>query len=369
MYRILLLSDVNSSHTQKWVLALAERGIEVGIFSLNPLFTKIFNGKKNITIFTGKDLRKGFFNRALLFKSAYLGSLPLLKKAIKEFNPDIVHAHYASSYGLLGRLAHFNPFIISVWGSDVFDFPAKNMLSKQILKKNLAAADYILSTSHVMAEETKQYTTRYIEVIPFGINLDAFKPGAGERVFEEGTLVIGTVKTLEEIYNIDVLIRAFANVYKDFKNIRLLIVGEGSQHNKLEHLVKTLGIENIVKFTGYIPADRVAGYHNAIDIFVNAARHESFGVSVIEASACGKPVIVSKVGGLTEVVEDKVSGIMVTAGDAEQLSGAIKMLVANKQMRTELGLNGRKRVEKLYNWKDNVEQMITVYDNIIKERK
>lgn len=135
-----------------------------------------------------------------------------MKKVITEFKPDILHAHYASSYGLLGALSGFHPYIISVCGSDVFDFPNTSFLHKIVLKYNLSVADKILSTSNVMAIETSKYTNKEIIVTPFGIDLDKFKPLSVKTIFNKENIVIGTITILEEKYGIEYLIRAFAIV-------------------------------------------------------------------------------------------------------------------------------------------------------------
>ena len=100
---------------------------------------------------------------------------------------------------------------MSVWGSDVYDFPKVSFLHRCILKYTLKKADKILSTSHVMALETHQYTPKEIEITPFGVNTDLFKK---IPVHRDDTYIIGNVKTLLPKYGIDVLIKAFQLVVK-----------------------------------------------------------------------------------------------------------------------------------------------------------
>jgi glycosyltransferase involved in cell wall biosynthesis len=90
---------------------------------------------------------------------------------------------------------------------------------------------------------------------------------------------------------------------------------------------------------------------------------ESFGVSVLEASACEKPVIVSDVGGLPEVVEKNVTGFIVNDKDYMQLSVYLQKLINDRESIKQMGINGRKMVEKKYNWKDNVLEMSNIYEN------
>jgi glycosyltransferase involved in cell wall biosynthesis len=104
-----------------------------------------------------------------------------------------------------------------------------------------------------------------------------------------------------------------------------------------------------------------------IDVLVNISDYESFGVSVIEAMACGKPVIVSDVGGLKEVVENESVGIRVKVKDINETAGAIEKFYKDPELKNKVGLSGRKRVEELYNWENNLETMISNYKSLVKK--
>ena len=172
--KLILLSNPNSVHTIKWAKSLSKNGIDIVIFGFGNLTVNDYDNISNIEV---KSLDESITrNEGAFNKIKYLKAVPIIKKLIKNFNPDIVHAHYASSYGLIGALCGFHPFIVSVWGSDVFSFPKKSFLHKFILKYTLNKADKLLSTSHVMVKETKKYTKKEIVVTPFGINIDKFKP-------------------------------------------------------------------------------------------------------------------------------------------------------------------------------------------------
>ncbi|MBD3789212.1 MAG: glycosyltransferase [Campylobacterales bacterium] len=364
--KILLLADPNSVHTIKWAISLAQEGMEVAIFGLGDLNARDYDGLEHIKIQTLE--RTIDRDQGAIGKLKYLKALPMVKKMIREFQPDIVHAHFASSYGLIGALCGFSPLIVSVWGSDVFSFPSKSWLHKLILEYNLKRADRILSTSWAMAEETKHYTDKEIGVIPFGIDTQRFRPMQVEGLFDKDDLVIGTIKSLEEVYGIEYLIKAFKIVYDKYPQLplRLLIVGGGSLEGELKKLAKDLGIADQTLFTGKVPYEEVPRYHNMLSIFVSVSNSESFGVAVIEASSCERPVIVSNVGGLPEVVEEGVSGLVVPPRDPIKTAKAIERVVMDETLRKEMGKRGRQRVQKFYQWEDNVNQMIDLYRSCVK---
>ena len=104
-----------------------------------------------------------------------------------------------------------------------------------------------------------------------------------------------------------------------------------------------------------------------LDIAVYPSQSESFGVAVIESGACEKPVIVSNVGGLPEVVKNGKTGFVVEYGDINSIVNALEKLILNKSLCYEMGRNARKRIKKLYDWKDSVECMLKIYKRITSE--
>jgi len=365
--KILLLSAPNSSHTIKWATSLAKQGLEIVVFGFTDnLQQSAYANYPNIKVVTNHQSvsRKGSFA-----KLHYLKALPTVRKLIKELKPDIVHAHYATSYGLLGALSGFKPYIISLWGSDIFIFPKKSFLHKAMLKFNLRRACKVLSTSQMMAKEAGLYTDKPIEVTPFGVDLQAFSPRQTASLFSPNDIVIGTIKALEKPYGIEYLIQAFKLLNDKQPNLplKLLIVGSGSLETDLKALVASLLLNDKTVFTGYAPPQDVPLYQNMLSVYVAVSISESFGVAVLEASACAKPVVVSNVGGLPEVVEDEVTGIIVPPKDIQATAAALERLILDPQLATKMGNAGRERVKRLYSWDNNVNQMIEIYKDLINE--
>lgn len=356
--KIALLSGISSIHTTRWANALADRGHVIHLITQHRGGDVVSaNVKVHYLPLQGN---KGYFLNVLF-----------LRILLRKLKPDLLHAHYASGYGTLGRLSGFHPYMLSVWGSDVYDFPYESSFKMKILQKNLRAADLVASTSHVMAQQTHKICEGLSEipVTPFGIDLNLFKPQPTKSIFKPDDIVIGTVKTLDEKYGIEYLIRAFRLVCDRHPALplKLLIVGGGRLESQLKTLVNELTLQDRTVFTGRVPYDKVPFYHNMLSVSVSVSNSESFGVAIIEASACGKPVIVSNVGGLPEVVEDGVTGIVVPPRDPEATADAIEKLVMDDSLKMEMGAAGRERVKKLYDWNNNVCQMIDLYENLIRK--
>jgi glycosyltransferase involved in cell wall biosynthesis len=143
--------------------------------------------------------------------------------------------------------------------------------------------------------------------------------------------------------------------------MRLLIVGDGSQRSKLERFARVLGVYGATEFLGYIPNEQVPSVLNRFSIYAALSRQESFGVAVAEASACGLPVLVSRVGGMPEVVDDGVTGIVVEKENVQAAANAILRLMRAPSMRQWMGDAGRRSVLKKYNWSENAARMEHIY--------
>ena len=306
-----------------------------------------------------------------LQKLKYFTTISHIKQVIEEYKPDIVHAHRVSSYGLVGALAGYKPLVISVWGDDVYDFPNRSFIHRAAVKGAFRRATKVLSTSRVMARETMKYTSHPVYETPFGVDLEVFRPRKVDSRLPEDSIVIGTVTTMETKYGIDILIKAFHKVtllHPDLP-LHLLLVGTGSKLDNYQALATSLSIADRVTFTGQVPFEQVIDYHNMIDVFAALSVYdaESFGVSIIEAGACEKPVVVSNAGGPAEVVDHGTTGYIVPKHDVQAAADAIARLAVDAQLRETLGKNARAHVARLYDWNDNVKRMIAIYRAILSD--
>jgi len=357
--KICYLADINSSHTHKWLDYFVNKGYDIHVISLGE---GQYEGVTVHSLDVQDNVMKKISDKN---KLEYLKKIKRVRSLIKEIKPDILHAHYASSYGLLGALANYHPYIISVWGSDIYDFPIKSPIHKFIIKYNLKKADHILSTSNVMKIETEKYTNKDIKVTPFGVDINKFIPNRIEK--EE--IVIGTIKTLEEKYGVQYLIKAFKEVKERNKclKLKLRIGGRGSQESYLKELVKEFDIEEDVTFLGFVnPKDVIKEFQNFdIAVFPSTLDSESFGVAAVEAEACGTPIVVTDVGGLMESTKPNVTSLVAKKNSVEDLSEKIEILVKDKDLRLKMGTDARKFVEENYSLENNFNDVDKIYINIM----
>ena len=322
--KLLLLSDANSVHTFKWAIALKNRKVDLLVFSiLKPNNDFNYKYKQNgiDVISSNLNIKLNKLREPSFRKINYLSCLPLLKKTIKNFNPDIVHAHYASSYGFLALFCKYRPIILSVWGSDIYFFPYKNKIFKSLMKFVIRHPDVICSTSSTMKDLIEKDYMRYdVNVVPFGIDLKIFKPNRNKNF----KFTVGTIKSIENHNGLDCLIDAANIIINKYDlDIKFLIVGDGSLKNKMQDKAKNLKIEKNIEFVGSVKHEKVPKYYDLMSIFVAVSTRESFGVSVLEAAACEIPSITSNVGGLPEVNLHGKTGFVLNPNEPHRLAKSI----------------------------------------------
>ncbi|WP_139903795.1 glycosyltransferase [Clostridium thermarum] len=359
--KICYLADINSVHTKKWCNYFKKLGHEIHVISLNEGH---LDGAEVHCLKVDKAKTKA---SGVLGKFEYILRFKEVRRLVKEIKPDILHAHYASSYGLLGALADYHPYILSLWGSDVYDFPRKGYIFKKMLQYNLKAADIIMSTSKAMAKEARKYLDTEMLITPFGVDINKYQPMWNKNTVEQ-KIIIGTVKALEEVYGIETLIRAFAHLYKSNKNIALEIAGEGSQRDYLLKLCKDLKIDQAVTIFGRLPEEEVVKAFNRFHIAVFPSLRESFGVAAVEAQACGTPVVVSDADGLLEVTVENKTGLVVRERSPEAYAEAINKLILDEALRKSMGQCARVHVENNFDIENNFSKVKDIYENLISNR-
>lgn len=361
--RIAFLAKRHSIHTVRWVNALADRGHEVHLLS---------------SVNEGELLSEHVHFHPLPFPPplGFFLNSPSLRRQLKAIQPEVLNTHFASGYGTLGRLSGFHPNVLSVWGSDVYDFPSKSVFHSWLIRKNLRSADWVSSTSTAMAKQTASlYPLHEVRVVPFGIDTMLFSPTVTKS--SDDALTIGTVKTLASKYGVDLLLHAFAELQELLaekqpglaSRLRLLIVGSGPEEASLRQLAWKLGISDVSRFTGQVPHREVPGYLQRLDIYVALSRLESFGVAVLEASSCALPVVVSDAGGLPEVVLNGETGLVVPKENASAAAMALAKLAVDAELRIRMGQTGRLHVENNYTWTNCVERMEALYLKALEHAK
>jgi len=184
---------------------------------------------------------------------------------------------------------------------------------------------------------------------------------------EEDDLVIGTVGVLREQKALDVLVKAAALLGGEFPSLRVLIVGTGGQHRALEHLINELGLQRTVRLLG--PRTDVPALLRIFDLAVCSSNFEGSPLTVLEYMEAGLPVVSTRVGGVPDLVEDGVTGLLVDPGDPAALAGALSGLLGDRERRAEMGIKGRERRRSEFDIDVTVERIEQLYEELYRGKR
>jgi glycosyltransferase involved in cell wall biosynthesis len=281
-------------------------------------------------------------------------TLSRVKRLVDEGGIRVVHSHGkgAGFYGRLAARAAGVPAIHTFHGIHYRGYPVGVRRAYLGLERWLAAMSHtMIHVSESQAREAEPLglappsrTTVIVNGIDAG-RIRALRPlSRAELGLGPGALVVGTVARFDPVKGLDVLLDAFARL--PAPDLCLLIVGDGPESRRLRGRAARLGIERRVVFAGLVP--EAARCLPVLDLYVSASRGEGLPLSLLEAMACGLAVVVTRVPGHVDAVEDGVTGLLAPVDDPVALASAMGKLLADPVQRATLGAAGWRRVEERF---------------------
>lgn len=301
---------------------------------------------------------------------------------LKNENPDLVHLHLLKARffgGLAAKLAGV-PLVIETFHGHLFSEYYGKLKTAAILAAERFLGWLIMDRVIAISEGQKEELMRYricrpekITIVPLGLDLSPFVRCLNfkgdlrkELGLSESTVLVGTVGRLVPIKGVDFLLNAVQKLAGSTGvDFCLLIIGDGVMRKDLESQVFALGIENRVRFLGWrFDLEKI---YADLDVVVLSSLNEGTPVSLIEAMAAGKAVVATKVGGVPDVVEDGVTGLLVPSKDPQGLADAIRGLLQDTDLRKCLGQKARTAVYPKYGVSRLVQDMKGFYLSIFSE--
>jgi glycosyltransferase involved in cell wall biosynthesis len=295
----------------------------------------------------------------------------------RENGGDVIHAHWAIPTGpaavMAARKLHL-PSVITMHGGDVYvnpeqgyDFPTRWYV-RPALRWTLRHAGALTA----ITEDCRQHALRagappeHIRLVFNGTDLRRFSPAdngnRGDPRF--GPHMIFACRQLFPRKGIRFLLEAGAELKSQFPDLKIVLAGDGFERPELARLAVELGIASDVTFLGWVPNVDLPQYYRAAAVSVIPSLEEGFGIPAAEAMGCEVAVVASDAGGLPEVVEDGVTGIVVPRGDAKALAQAIGSLLSDPQRRRVMGQAGRERALRLFDWDRSAQQFEEIYREV-----
>jgi glycosyltransferase involved in cell wall biosynthesis len=203
-----------------------------------------------------------------------------------------------------------------------------------------------------------------VDVVHYGYDQRTFTPG-GEK---SASPAIGYLGRLKRYKSVDHLLEAIPAVLQRFPALTVQIVGDGDDRSRLERVAAQLGLERCVRFTGFVPETQKVGILRSLWVGVMPSVKEGWGLTVLEANACGTPVVASDVPGLREAVLEGETGLLYPYGDRGALSAALVRMLEDTALRARLGTASLERA-KTFTWDRAADETLTFLERVIREHR
>lgn len=296
--------------------------------------------------------------RGTLYQMFYFAEAGILAKQIEVKQIQHLHNHLADSSCtvamLAAELSGFS-FSFTMHGPYIFFEPYRWRIDEKIKRALfICCISYYCRSQGMIFAPTDKWNRMHIihcGVDPTLFNLVSHQE-PGKRLLYVGRLAA--------VKGLPILIDCLAALKASHPDIMLTVVGDGSDRAELESMTARLGLKENVKFVGYQSQAEVRKHMEQTDVFVMSSFAEGLPVVLMEAMAAGVPVVASQIAGVSELVEEGVSGYLVPPGDPVSLAERIKTLLADSQLRAKLGAAGRAKVEKDFNIHHEVTRLYSV---------
>lgn len=346
----------------------------------------------DITVFTpnyqdiASEYNEGFKVRRLrpFFKFGNAAFLPQLCQRLKGY--DAVHLHLPFLGGTLPvfwhLLFHSKKKLILTYHMDLVGKGIRGSIfwlyKKLVLPLVFLRANKIIVSSTDYAEHSdisayfKKRRNKFME-IPFGVDITRFFPKAKdqnllEKYFitpeEKVILFVGGLDEAHYFKGLEVLLRA-GKILSDSgnQNFRIVVVGDGEKKHDFQNMAESYNIARNIIFAGNVPDAELAGHYNLADVFVlpSTNKGEAFGLVLLEAAACGKPLIASNLAGVRTIIEKEKIGYLAKPGDAVDLAEKIKAVISDAETAKKMGAVAAETIRENYNWEKISRELINLY--------
>ncbi len=361
--RLCYISNPNIVHTRRWAGWFARRGHTVCLLADVP-------PKEPWSEVPVIDLSAIFRGPVVRFAVWEVW----LRRFMRRWRPDILHAHRVNSAGWLGAFSGFHPFVVTPWGSDVFLGPSRSKVARYLARYTLQHADQVTALSHAIGERSVELGAgkgKLVE-ISLGVDLDTFSPGAAKNRLIPGlsipddARVVFSPRAAHPIYNLDIILTALQQVRQNFPEVYFLF----NKYNpdpvyvdELNRLAKDLDVgSSIIWLPPTSSPAEMAERYRLSDVVISVPSSDGgTPLTILEAMACAKPVVCSDLPPLHEFITSGENGWLVPVRQPGPLADAILRVLQDPIQAAAFGRKARQVVADRVSLEAEMQRMEAIY--------
>jgi L-malate glycosyltransferase len=358
--RIAYLSIGRHIHTERWLRFFVERGHDVHLLTVQP---------GPIPGVTVHDITSTLGPKPL----RYATSLLRVRTLLGRLDPDVLHTHFLTGFGYWGWLSGVRPFLLTVWGDDVYQTPFESPTKRWLAHRALRSADWISGDSVDMLEKAIELGARRerCEHLQLGVDFRQFHPDVPEPARAaararydtpgDAPVVLSTRSFSQPYYNIPLFVDAIPELSRRHPEAVFWIAGYEGEDRAIRAQVEALGIAPVVRFLGRVPHGELQDVVAAADVYVTIPSLDATAVSLLEAMAAGKAIVASDLPSSCEWIVDGVTGRVVPAGEKAPLVEALSALIASPGKRAALGQAAHREAKARADWQEHMSRNEAIY--------
>jgi len=291
---------------------------------------------------------------------------------LADIQPDLVHAGPVQGPALLTALTGFHPLVTMSWGSDLLLRAKRSPWMRLATEHSLERTDILLADCQTVADEAVNwgFSRDRIVQFPWGVDLHHFSPESekhdGQALREKlgwvTNFIILCNRTWTPVYGVDILAKAFVEAAGENPKLRLVLAGSGPQEEVIRKIL--LPVKEKVWLPGWIDREKLPAVYGAGDVFVSPSHSDGSSVSLMEALACGRPVLVSDISSNREWVTPGEVGELFKDGEVSSLKAQL-LRMAGDPLHMNYGKKARDLAERRADWRKNFHKLLTAYKEAI----
>lgn len=365
--RILYFSRSYTTHDRRFLVELAASPHEVWYLRLENEATKYERRPVPEGIRQIAPLGDG---EPLVSPEQWIRLAPRLEAVVQQVRPDLVHAGSIQTGAFLTALVGFRPLLAMSWGSDILVDAWRDEFWAWMTRYTLRRADMVVSDCTEVSDAVRQLggldAARIVQ-FPWGVDIERFASGPDtlllrQRPGWEASAIVICTRSWEPNYGVLHLLDGFCLARRKMPQLRLVLLGSGSQKGAVQQFVRDEGLEEAVLMPGATPPDRLPEYFRAADVYASCAYSDGSSLSLLEAMATGLPVLATDRASNREWVTGPDHGLLAPFGDPAAIAAALLELAAlSPERRSAIAASNRATIEQRADWKRNIAKLLVAY--------